>query len=199
MGHYLSAILLPITKYTLLKERNISNLRELFGFNEWLNSPKNIESFNKYPGLKEEFEKNFEKLFENKDTINIENFSYLDINSKSKFHIREHLYLQPFYEVEFEHISSAYEIVYMLIIEPRLAKRLPTIINGVKIVPGTLHSATVITLETLQKTDLNAFRNSIDLPEADDSLGGREPILDEIMSGIKEAKKRECDFFTYVG
>ncbi len=193
-------LLLPISKITPLGKRTISDIRKAFGFESWINQQSNIEIFNRYPGLKNNIENRFEKVFQNHNYLNIDDLTLLITSAEIQLRVKQKDHLRPFYYYgDFEFETTAYDIIYIQTIEPKLAIRLPTILNGMHIEPGYLQGATIIPSETIQSINFEEFRNSIELPESDEFLGGNESLLDEIMNGIKEAKKRECDFFTYVG
>jgi len=196
MGTYLRAMLLPISKATAKGFTDTIETMKIFGFNEWVNSPLNT-IFNTQPEIRSELENEFRALFNSPNKLNLDDFINYSSDTVMKYKIRSDIGLTPFYRLDF--ISSKdYVQVFMLLIEPKLAIQLPTEINGVEIRGKNNMYSSVVPLTTLQNTDLDELKNSIE-SAGDDYLKERKWALDEIIDGLKEAKKREWDFFAWIG
>jgi hypothetical protein len=221
MGDYLQFIILPISRFAATGRWEITEARKIFGLDEWESLPEQVGMFRRFPGLKEIVDEVFEELFRTPKYLNINEFSLLGYHIKERYEEKTGCLipkewnpqpLTPFRRGGF--VTTVYGLVYSGVIEPKLAIRLlstykgeywnegviPYEINGVKIDGGDLMYPTMIPLSTLQKTDLDEFQKSISIELTKDRfLANHAYALDEVMAAIKEAKRKECDFFAYIG
>lgn len=197
MGLKLNHIDLPVSIASRGPSKSLPDLRKVFGLDDWIKSADVAEIVRSDHRFAKELGTEVTRLFSYPDTLNLESFAMFRFRMEAKLG-RKRTLRCPFVGGQF--VSGDHLVVYTSAIKPRLARALPHRVGRFQVVGGVLSDPNVITAETLQSTDLRAFREYLEIVSRDNPhLTDLGWTFDEILAALVDAKLCGLDFFTYVG